>query len=400
MNYILFDDPRIRPNLLPFTFTRPVSHLRVGILTIAEKWQRWLDSPVSCLTQPYLQKKFPLVEAEENVFINGAVCPNAALVRAIGQLGAGGQLVRKNVLVAARTRGKEARPANFYPPTADQATTAPADDPAAHFTVIANPWDIFTENGPQIRADFALITRDRTSHPVSDPHTVVYNPADVFLEAGVTVKAAVLNAERGPVYLGKNAQVMEGAVVRGPFAMGEDSIINVGGRMIGDTTIGPSCKVGGEVSNSVILGYSSKVHDGFLGNSVIGEWCNLGADTNTSNMKSDYGNAKLWNYAENRYRDTGRLFCGTMMGDHSKASINTMFNTATVIGVNVNLFGPGFPPKFVPSFSWGGGDQWETYRLDKALEVARRAMERRNVPLEMVDREILAAVYELEKRAL
>jgi UDP-N-acetylglucosamine diphosphorylase/glucosamine-1-phosphate N-acetyltransferase len=388
MNYILFDDPGIRPHLLPFTFTRPVSHIRVGILTIAEKWQHWLKSTPSVYTQSYLQPKFPLVESDDNLLINGAVCPTAELVQAIKNLKTDEALVKDNRLLALRTKESVAYSLLQWPFDLVQ----PFDFP---LTVITGLCDIFSENGQQIREDFALLTQGRTSQPITDPHTVAYNEAGIFLEAGANIKAAVLNAERGPIYLGRNAQIMENAVIRGPFAMGEGSIINVNGRMIGDNTIGPFCKVGGEVSNSVIFGYSSKVHDGFLGNSVIGEWCNLGADTNTSNMKSDYGNIKLWDYAENEFKDTGRQFCGTMMGDHSKVSINTMFNTGTVIGVNVNIFGTGFPSKFVPSFSWGGGEQWEDYRLEKALEVAQKAMERRGKPLEEADRAILKAVYEL-----
>ncbi|MES2733023.1 MAG: GlmU family protein [Bacteroidota bacterium] len=388
MNYILFDDPGIRPNLLPFTFTRPVSYVRVGILTIAEKWQHWLGSESSVFTQPYLQKKFPLVEAGDNWLINGAVCPTAALVQEIQHLKTNQALVNNNRLIAARTSAKidaslfTIAAAGFQQLTSNQS-----------FTVITDCCDIFTENGQQIREDFVLLTQGRTSQPILDPHTIVYNPAGIFLEEGATTKAAVLNAERGPIYMGKNAQVMEGAIVRGPFAMGEGSIVNVSGRMIGDNSFGPYCKVGGEVSNSVMFGYSSKVHDGFMGNSVLGEWCNLGADTNTSNMKSDYGNVKLWNYADQQFKDTGRLFCGTMMGDHSKVSINTMFNTGTVVGVNANIFGSGFHPKLVPSFSWGGGDQWEKYRLDKALDVAQKAMERRGKVLDEVEREILAEVF-------
>lgn len=391
MNYILFDDPGIRPHLLPFTFTRPVSDVRVGILTITQKWQHWLGSQPSFLTQPYLQQKFPLVAAEESILINGAICPNEGLVQEIKGLTPEGALLKEGRLIAVRTRN---RPTNEEVQRLTH--SGAAGQSAATFTTIAHVCDIFTENGPQIREDFTLLTRGRTSQPITDPHTIVYHPESIFLEEGVVTKAAILNAERGPIYLGKNAQVMEGAIIRGPFAMGEGSIVNVSGRMIGDNSFGPYCKVGGEVSNSVIFGYSSKVHDGFLGNSVIGEWCNLGADTNTSNMKSDYGHIKIWSYSEQQYKDTGRQFCGTMMGDHSKVSINTMFNTGTVVGVNANIFGSGFPPKRIPSFAWGGGEQWEKYRLDKALEVAQRAMERRGKALDQTDQAILEAVFDLD----
>jgi UDP-N-acetylglucosamine diphosphorylase / glucose-1-phosphate thymidylyltransferase / UDP-N-acetylgalactosamine diphosphorylase / glucosamine-1-phosphate N-acetyltransferase / galactosamine-1-phosphate N-acetyltransferase len=388
MNYVLFDDPGIQPHLLPFTFTRPVCHLRVGILTIAEKWKHWLGVEPSSLTQPHLRKKYGLTEDLDNVLINGAVCPNDALVEAIQSLGLGEALVKANRLIALRTDAE----IDFHI-LHTAAVRFSATEFALPITIIAELCDIFVENGQQIREDFALLTQGRTSQPITDPHTVVYNAAGIFLEEGVTTKAAILNAERGPIYLGRNSMVMEGAVVRGPFAMGEGSIVNVGGRMIGDNTLGPYCKVGGEVSNSVLMGYSNKVHDGFLGNSVLGEWCNLGAGTNNSNMKNNYSDVKLWSYAEKRLTDTKRLFCGLMMGDYSKTAIGTMFNTGTVVGVCANVFGNGQPAKYVPSFAWGATDQ---YRLPDAIDAIGKAMERRGKGLDEVNREILEVVFEME----
>lgn len=388
MNYVLFDDPRIRLSLLPITFTRPVSHLRVGILTLAEKWKYWLEEEVSFLTQAYLQKKYPLTEAKTYLLINGAVCPTDALLAAIQQLQPGEALVKAEQLLAACVEGP-VRPEWLDAPE----TGLRLREFALPLTILAELCDIFVENGPQIREDFVLLTQGRVSQPITDPHTVVYNPAGIFLEEGATTKAAVLNAERGPIYLGKNATVLEGAVVKGPFAMGEGSIVNVGGKMIGDTTLGPYCKVGGEVSNSVVLGYSNKVHDGFLGNSVLGEWCNLGAGTSNSNMKNNYSHVKLWNYAEKRLCDTKRLFCGLIMGDYSKTAIGTLFNTGTVVGVSANVFGAGQPPKYLPSFSWGESDK---YRLPDAADAIRKAMERRGKELDESSREILDAIFEMD----
>lgn len=391
MNCILFDDPVIRTSLLPFTFTRPVSSIRVGIVTIAEKWQHFLQMPVSVLTEPYLQQKFPQQtnHNDEVLYINGAICPDELLLAEILKLKTGERLEQDTILIAfkpdqpfkdpdALKRAAEASACHVYP---------------AAFFIVRQLYDIFVLNGVQIKADFTWLTKGRESAPITDPHTKVYNPEWIFVEDGAVTLAAVLNAQSGPIYIGKNAQIQEGCVVRGAFVLGEDSILNMGSKMRGDITIGPYCKVGGEISNSIIFGYSNKSHDGFMGNSVVGEWCNIGADTNTSNMKNDYGNVKLWNYAENNLVDTGRQFCGLMMGDHSKAGINTMFNTGSVVGVSANIFGGDFPPKYVPSFAWGGAKGFEVYQLDKALQVAERAMQRRNCTLTEVDKEILTTIF-------
>jgi UDP-N-acetylglucosamine diphosphorylase/glucosamine-1-phosphate N-acetyltransferase len=262
-------------------------------------------------------------------------------------------------------------------------------------TLIDKVWKIFQYNASQLRSDFELMTSGKKSVGIKDKHTIVYNGQDVFVAEGAQVKAAILNAENGPIYLGKNAQVMEGALIRGPFALCEGSTVNMGAKVRGDTTVGPYSKIGGEVSNTVIFGYSNKAHDGFLGNSVIGEWCNIGADTNTSNLKNNYENIKIWNYARGGFEDTGLQFCGLMMGDHSKCGINTMFNTGTVVGVGANIFGDGFPRTFIPSFAWGGAGGFTTFQLDKALETAAKAMQRRSAMLTEAEKSILKHIFEV-----
>jgi len=390
MNYILFDDQHVRTSLLPLTFTRPVSEIRVGICTITQKWEQLLRSRISFLTEPYLQAKYPQVNTQNDVFINGAICPDEALLAAVQSLEKGDRLMHGDILVAYRP---EELPETLT--DIDQIPEIRVQTHLQHITIIRDLCDIYTSNGEQIRADFKRITAGRVSRPIADPHTALYNPGQIFIEEGVEMKACVLNAEGGPIYIGRNAQLHEGTVVRGPFALGEGSSLNMGSKIRPDTTIGPYCKVGGEVSNSVIFGHSNKSHDGFMGNSVLGEWCNLGADTNTSNMKNDYGPVKQWSYNEGGMRDTGRQFCGLVMGDHSKAGINTMFNTGSVVGVSCNVFGGEFPPKYVPSFSWGGAGGLEIYHLGKALEVADRAMQRRGLRLDERDRHILTTVFNL-----
>jgi UDP-N-acetylglucosamine diphosphorylase/glucosamine-1-phosphate N-acetyltransferase len=261
-------------------------------------------------------------------------------------------------------------------------------------TIIDRPWKIFQNNGNQIRADFKLVTAGRKSAPIADPHTHTYNSAEIFIEEGAVLHTAVLNAEGGPIYLGKNSQVQEGAILRGPFSLGEGAIVNMGGKMRADTTIGPFCKIGGEVSNSILFAHSNKSHDGFLGNSVIGEWCNLGADTNTSNMKNNYDSVRLWSYAKKTFVNTGLPFCGLIMGDHSKSGINTMFNTGTVVGVSSNVFGAGYPRNFIPSFQWGGAGGFVTYQYEKAMETAERVMSRRNIKLDEIEKGILKNVFD------
>jgi UDP-N-acetylglucosamine diphosphorylase/glucosamine-1-phosphate N-acetyltransferase len=390
MHVLLFDDPAIRPHLLPFTFTRPVAALRCGILTLAEKWQHRLAvGQVGYLTQEYLQAKYPAGNTQgPALVINGAVCPDDLLTRQVQALAPGEALFDGELLVAAHladaTQVAELIQEGF------QKTR----DVAEPVTVIKEVWHLFLRNGAEIRRDFALLTAGRTSEPIGDPHTIVYAPENVFIEPGVKIRAAILNAENGPIYLGRNSQVHEGAIISGPLALCEGSHINAGAKMRGDNTVGPYSKVGGEVGNSILLGYSNKGHDGYLGNSVIGEWCNLGADTNTSNLKNNYAPVKIWSHSAGRFVNTGQQFCGLMMGDHSKCGINTMFNTGTVVGVGANIFGAGFPRTFIPSFSWGGAAGFETFKLPKVTEVAERVMARRQLTYDAVEQGIMQHVYD------
>ena len=390
MHVLLFDDPAIRPHLLPFTFTRPVAALRCGILTLAEKWQHRLGvEQVGYLTQEYLRAKFPAGDTRgAALVINGAVCPDGLLTRQVQALEPGEALFDGELLVAAHlsdaTQVAELIQEGFQ-------KTRDVVEPV---TVIKELWHLFLSNGAEIRQDFDLLTKGRESAPINDPHTIVYGAENIFIEPGVKIRAAILNAENGPIYLGKNSQVHEGAIISGPLALCEGSHINSGAKMRGDNTVGPFCKVGGEVGNSILLGYSNKGHDGYLGNSVIGEWCNLGADTNTSNLKNNYAPVKIWSHSAGRFVNTGQTFCGLMMGDHSKCGINTMFNTGTVVGVGANIFGAGFPRTFIPSFSWGGSAGFETFRLPKVAEVAERVMARRHFVYDATEQEIMRHVYE------
>ncbi|WKZ60408.1 MAG: GlmU family protein [Cyclobacteriaceae bacterium] len=381
MNIVLFDEPAIRTQLLPFTFTRPVANIRIGIVTIAEKWQHYLGE-VSYLTEVYLAEKFPAKKGSDNLLINGALCPDETLVTALQKLPLNTTIVKEGNVLATRST------------TLDWNNASATQEYAGEVVMIDQVWKIFQHNAQQIRSDFQRLTAGRKSAPITDKHTRTYNENQIFLEEGVTIRAAVLNAEDGPIYLGKNSVVQEGALIKGPFALCEGSHVNMGGKMRGDTTIGPFSKVGGEIGNSVIFGYSNKAHDGFLGNSVLGEWCNLGADTNTSNLKNNYENVKIWNYAKGGFHDTGLQFCGLMMGDHSKCGINTMFNTGTVVGVSANIFGDGFPRTFIPSFAWGGASGFTTFQLNKAFETASKVMARRNVQLNEIKKNILKHVFE------
>ena len=380
MNVILFDDPTLRKALLPFTFTRPISAIRVGILTIAEKWEKRLGTEVSFKTESYLQKKYPIVSTLNNLLINGAVCPDELLVDTVKSLPDGYYLVKGTFLIAARNPD-------------DEMTTQNTIEYESQFTVIDHPWRVFRENADQLKRDFKLITQGRKSFPITDKYTAVYGEENIFVEEGVTILAAVLNAESGPIYLGKNSIVQEGVVIRGSFALCENAQINMGAKLRGDTTVGPFSKVGGEISNSVFFGNSNKAHDGYLGNSVIGEWCNLGAGTNSSNLKNNYETVKLWSHAESSFKNTGLQFCGLMMGDHSKTGISTMFNTGTVVDVCANIFGGGLPPTYIPSFAWGGAHGFTIYKIEKALETINKVMSRRNADFSEDDKDILLHLF-------
>ncbi len=381
MNYILADFNR-HNSLLPFTYTRPTAGMRCGILTLKEKWERRLNASVSFLTQEYLQDKFPLKTAGDNMVIAGHIFASEELVSAIHQLSVGEKLMHGDEVIAFResviTTNLDSLKEIVFRGECDG---------------IYNTWDIFSKNGNQLEADFNLITVGRKSQPIPE-HNNILNPDRIFLEEGAVVNFATLNASTGPIYIGKNAEVMEGSIIRGGFALCDHSSTKLGTKVYGPTTVGPHSKIGGEVNNSVIFGYSNKGHEGFLGNSVLGEWCNIGADSNTSNLKNNYAEVKLWNYETGRFAKTGLQFCGLMMGDHSKCGINTMFNTGTVIGVSANIYGAGYPRNFIPSFSWGGPQGTMTYKTNKAYEVADVVMKRRGLSLEQVDIDILDAVFE------
>jgi UDP-N-acetylglucosamine diphosphorylase/glucosamine-1-phosphate N-acetyltransferase len=387
MNYILFDGP-VRNNLLPFTFTRPVCEIRVGIMTLREKWEAYLNTKASFLTEDYLQKKFPLVLGDANCYINGAVWPSPELVAAVTGL-RNGQVLKKDGLVIAykSTKGPDKLEIEDL-----QEVGFPHLVDKIEFT-----WDIFSKNGKALQADFDFLTQGRESRPISKTNQLI-RPERIFLEEGAKVEYSILNATDGPIYIGKNAEIWEGSLIRGGLALLDHAIIKMGGKLYGDTTIGPHSKVCGEVSNAVIFGYSSKGHEGYLGNAVLGEWCNIGADSNNSNLKNNYAKVRLWNYATERFEQTGLQFCGLMMGDHSKTAINTMFNTGTVIGVNSNIYVPGFPRNFVPSFSWGGASGFTTYMPNKAFEAAKVMMARRGVEFNEVEADILNHVFEITKK--
>ena len=386
MNYILFDGD-VRNSLLPFTYTKPVADIRVGILTIREKWEKHLGLTTTTITEEYLEAKYPMVEMEENVLLNASFIPTKELIEMIKNLSKNEAIFKGDDVIAFYS--EEGQEVNF-----DIFKHIEFED---ELLQIKNTWDIFSLNDKAIRADFNLITEGRKSEPI--PETVnCLNREDIFLEEGAKITFATLNASSGPIYIGKNAEIMEGAVVRGALAMCDNSVLKLGAKIYGATTLGPFCKVGGEVNNSVLMGYSNKGHDGFLGNSVIGEWCNLGADTNNSNLKNNYAEVKLWNYEVERFTKTGLQFCGLMMGDHSKCGINTMFNTGTVIGVSANIFGSGFPRNFVPSFSWGGASGFTEYKTNKVFEVAKVVMSRRNQVFDEQEQAILEHIFEETKQ--
>ncbi|MBL7916796.1 MAG: GlmU family protein, partial [Bacteroidia bacterium] len=377
MNIILFDEVSTWQNLLPLTYTRPVSGIRIGILTIYEKWKHYFPgAEITCLTEKYLSEKYPLKIEEVNYFINASVLPSPELVKQIAGISNGEEISTNELLIA-------------YKGSLEDFNSSNRNGKKSTFTgdllSIKNVYDIFLKNGKAISDDFSLITGGRRSEQVSSSVKIIGNTREVFIEKGAVAEACIFNTKNGPIYIGKDAEVMEGTVIRGPFALCEHSATKMAAKIYGPTTVGPHSKVGGEINNSVIFGFSNKAHDGFLGNSVVGEWCNLGADTNNSNLKNNYGNVKLFNYRENTMLDTGLQFCGLIMGDHSKSGINTMFNTGTVVGVGANVFGGSFPSKHIPSFSWGGENGFETYKIEKMLETAEMMYERRGLKLEAID---------------
>jgi UDP-N-acetylglucosamine diphosphorylase/glucosamine-1-phosphate N-acetyltransferase len=388
-NIILFDN-ETRDNLLPFTYTRPVCEIRVGILTIREKWEHWLNGKASFITQDYLSQKYDITIADKNYIINGSVLPTLELFRMIDGMRNNEALLKDGELIVAKLDNKQFEVLMEDDEIEELAGYEVGD---VKLLKINNLWDIYKINEEALKLDFQLLTKGKTSQPISATNQVL-GKENIFIEEGATVECATLNAQTGPIYIGKNAQIMEGAMVRGPLAMCENAVLKMGAKIYGATTLGPYCKVGGEVNNSVFFGYSNKGHDGFLGNSVIGEWCNLGADSNNSNLKNNYTEVKLWNYKTEKFEKTGQQFCGLIMGDHSKCGINTMFNTGTVVCVSSNIFGSGFPRNFVPSFAWGGASGYSTFKTDKAFETAEAMMARRGKEFETIDRVIMLKVFE------
>ena len=381
MNIILFDTETV--NLYPLSLTRPISNFRVGILTIKEKWELYYKT-VSFKTEDYLSKKFPCVVMKENLWINSSILPNKDLVTEINSLRKGEVLKKSSVIIAINNHEFSLRNLDKI-------------ESNSNFNKINNLCDIFTLNSEEIKLDFDIITKNRKSQVLTQNSIKIGN-YPLFIEKGAKIEYSFINCTNGPVYIGKDAEIMEGSLIRGPFAMSNNSVLKMMSRIYEGTTLGPHCKVGGEVNNSIFFGYSSKAHEGYLGNSIIGEWCNLGADTNNSNLKNNYEQIKIWNYKDERFKNTGLQFCGLIMADHSKSGINTMFNTGTVVGVSTNIYGSGFPRNFIPSFSWGGASGFTTYIPEKVFKAARLVYERRNLVFSDLDRNILQKVFELTSK--
>ena len=368
---------------------RPVGDIRIGILTIREKWEKRLNAKTSSLTDNYLSRKYPTIKEDTNVLINGSVCPTDEIIELVQKLEPGQTIISGETIIALHMSAEELdRPGD--PPAEGIQELEVKERPLQ----VSHTWEIFSKNDIALREDFDFLTKGRKSYPLNKTN-VVLGDNQVFLEKGAKVNCAVLNTTNGPVYIGEGAEVMEGSMLRGPIAICDHAQVKMLAKLYGPTTIGPYSRVGGEVNNSMIFGYSNKAHDGFLGHSVIAEWCNLGADTNTSNLKNTYDCVRLWSYSKQTFVNTHLQFCGLIMGDHSKSGIATMFNTGTVVGVNSNIFGPGFQRNFIPSFTWGGTTGHSGYKLEKALEVAEAVFKRRGITFDETERALLTDIYRL-----
>ncbi len=369
---LLLADNGLHLRFAPLTLTRPVANLRMGILTNDERWAELCpDAEIFFETEEYLQTKFP--GSEDYAWrINGAVIPTEELCAIAKELSEGDVLISGNEWIL--EVGKN--PTNKIKYVGEP------------LVILKNRWDLFQRNGEVLPADFAFLTEGRESCGISKTNTIIGELDQLFIEEGVKIEGCILNTTTGPIYLGENAEIMEGSIIRGPFALGEEACVKLATKIYGPTTIGPHCRVGGEVNNVVFQAYSNKGHDGFLGNAVLGEWCNLGADTNSSNLKNNYSTVKAYSYETDKLESTDITFMGLVMGDHSKCGINTMFNTASVVGVSANIYGAGFPDKLIKSFSWGGADGFVPFDLEKAVEVAKAMMERRHVEFTEGDRVI------------
>ena len=389
MEYILFDSAD-RDRLLPFTHTRPVADIRCGILTMRERWETLLGGTTSTLTENYLQKVYQFNESNDNLYLNGAVFASSELMEAINTLAMGKALAKDGLVIAARLAAHEYGISDFHE-RVQSLSQLQYDGPVYS---LKNVWDIFSLNDRALRDDYALITKGRTSATLPDGVTVA-GKENLFIEEGAKIYAGcIINAATGPVYIGRDTEILEGTMMRGPIAVCEHAVVKMGAKLYGATSIGPGCKVGGEINNVIFFANSNKAHDGYLGNAVIGEWCNLGADTNCSNLKNNYDEIKIWDEAARKSVKTGLTFCGLIMGDHSKCSINTMFNTGTVVGVSCNLFGGGFPEKFVSSFSWGGSEGITVYDFNRAMETANRMMGRRGKQLSEAETEMYRYIFD------
>ncbi len=380
--FVLVDFQRIWQQMLPLTYTRPISDLRIGVLTLRKKWELMLKSNVQVITAPYLMQKGNITLPEEAIFINSSILPERTLARKIRTLKPAQALQDGGEIIAWNGTLQQ---------SSQQFSAYQWESPCIW---LHRPWDLFLHNATAIERDFQLLTQGRTSTPLSKSNRIIGDKKRIFLEEGAIIEGATLNANGAMMYFGAGCEVMEGTMLRGAIAVGEHAVVKMGAKIYGATTIGDYAKVGGEINNSVIWGNSNKAHDGYLGNSVLGEWCNLGADTNNSNLKNDYGKVRMWSYAERGFIDTNLQFCGLIMGDHSKCGINTMFNTGTVVGVSCNIFGSDFPPKHIPSFAWGGGEQFTDYRYDKAMETAARVLARRNQNLSDFDYDLLYQIWQ------
>ncbi|CAM4030916.1 UDP-N-acetylglucosamine diphosphorylase/glucosamine-1-phosphate N-acetyltransferase [Pedobacter westerhofensis] len=384
MKINLFDDSSWA-SLRPLTYTRPVADLRLGILTIAEKWAKYAGHVPGFLTADYLSVKYA-AHHDADTFVNGAICPDEALFEAISDLRSGEVLLKDTLVLAYRVNAGEAITPAQYAGLRPKGYTG-------SFTHIVYPEDIFRNNDTELRADFELLTKGRSSGRLSATNTILGD--QIFLEEGAEAECATFNTLNGPVYIGQNAQVWEGSHIRGSFALCHGSNVKMGSKIYGQTTVGPYSTVGGELKNAVIWGYSAKGHEGYLGNSVMGQWCNIGADSNNSNLKNNYADVKLWDYEQRSYRNTGLQFCGLIMADHVKCGINSMFNTGTVAGVGSNVFGGGYPANFIPDFSWGCTKETEVYKLNKMFETTEKVFERRNIEFNQIEKDILAKIFEL-----
>jgi UDP-N-acetylglucosamine diphosphorylase / glucose-1-phosphate thymidylyltransferase / UDP-N-acetylgalactosamine diphosphorylase / glucosamine-1-phosphate N-acetyltransferase / galactosamine-1-phosphate N-acetyltransferase len=387
-NLIIFDDAETRQKLLPLTFTRPIGQFRFGMDTLAEKWTAFLGLTPSFLTIEYLSKKYLCQYDSENLYVNGAYCADENLAEQVKNLGENEAIFDGETLVALFTNQQ------LKYPIKPDFTKINKKLISTSSIAIRQLSDIFIYNGKQLEVDFQRFTNGIKSEKPTDPFTVLYNESNIFISANVSIKAAVLDASSGPIFIDKNAKIEIGALIQGPCYLGENSVLSLGAKIRPNTTIGPNCKVGGEVSKSVIFGYSNKSHDGFMGCSVLGEWCNWGAGTNNSNLKNDYKLVSLYNYFTQKMTPTDQLFVGTIMGDYCKTAIGTQLNTGTVVGISSNIFQHGFPAKFIPSFTWGGSEfDSLLYRLDKAIEVIRETMKRRNVELSDNEIEIITEIF-------